>query len=166
MPIRTLDDKFRHELEDIYDAEHRFMEAQREMAKKASDSKLKSSFHDHIDETKQQIENLEQAFKALGMEAKRVKCDGAAGLVSEAEKTMKEAADDEAVLDCVIAAAATKAEHYEIASYRGLVIAVEQMGPQEIRQLLHQNLQQEEQTAQRIEDQTPRLLQKALDPNR
>ena len=161
MSIKTLDEKFVHELGDAYDAEQQFTGAMQQMVQQASDSKLKHVLETHINETQQQIKNLEQIFTLLGEQITQVKCDGAAGLVSEAQKSMKEAGDNPAILDCIIASAAAKGEHYEIASYRGLVMGAEQMGQPEVLHLLHQNLQQEEQTAQLIEDNVPKLLAKA-----
>ncbi len=164
MPIRTLNEKFVHELGDAYDAEHQFTEAMQQMLQQASDSKLKHLLETHIGETQHQIKNLQQIFSLLGEQTRQVRCDGAAGLVSEAQKSMQEAAGNPAILDCEIAAAAAKSEHYEIASYRGLVRGAEQMGQREVLHLLHQNLEQEEQTAQLIEDHVPKLLEKATQP--
>jgi cysteine synthase B len=41
MSISSLEEKFVHELGDIYDAEHRFLEAQQQMVKQASDDSLR-----------------------------------------------------------------------------------------------------------------------------
>lgn len=162
MAIKTLDEKFVHELGDIYDAEHRFLEAQQEMLQQASDAKLKTMIKEHIGQSEQQIKNLEQVYNLLGQPPKRIKCDAAVGLVSEGQKGMKEGADNPAIRDCLIAGAAGKVEHYEIASYRGLIAGAQQMGQNEVVTLLRQNLQQEEQTAQRVEQSTPQLLQSAM----
>jgi ferritin-like metal-binding protein YciE len=80
-------------------------------------------------------------------------------LVSEAQQVMQEA-QDENLRDCAINAAVIKVEHFEMGSYRGLVTAAQQMGQDEIVNLLQQNLQQEEQTAQIAEESAPELLQK------
>lgn len=165
MAIKNLNEKFIHELGDIYDAEHRFLEAQQEMLSQANNPTVKTLLQEHIGQTEQQIKNLEQAYSILGEKPKRVKCDAAAGLVSEGQKTMKEAANNPAILDCVIAGAAAKVEHYEVASYRGLIEGARIMGQDQILQLLQQNLQQEEQTAQRVEQSTPQLLQRAMSAN-
>ena len=162
MALKTLDDKFLHELGDIYDAENRFLDAQQKMMQEASDSKLKEMINEHVGQTKQQIENLEQAFKLLGQKPDREKCDAAAGLVSEGEKGMKEASDAPEIRDCLIASSASKVEHYEISSYRGLIEGAEMMGQKEIARLLQDNLKQEEQTAKKIEGSTKTLLQKAM----
>ncbi len=162
MAINTLDQKFLHDVGDIYDAEHRFLEGQQLMLKSATDPKLQMMLETHIRETKMQIENLEQVYSLLGESPKRITCDAAKGLVSEAEKGLTEAKSNPAVLDCCIASAAAKVEHYEIASYRGLITAAQLNGQNEVMALLAQNLQQEEQTAQKIEQSTPTLLQQAM----
>lgn len=165
MAIKNLNEKFIHELGDIYDAEHRFLEAQQQMLQQANNSTVKKLLEEHIEQTEQQIQNLEQAYSVLGEKPKRIKCDAAAGLVSEGQKTMKEAANNPAILDCVIAGAQAKVEHYEVASYRGLIEGARVMGQDEVLQLLEQNLQQEEQTAQRVEKSVPQLLKQAMSAN-
>jgi ferritin-like metal-binding protein YciE len=62
----------------------------------------------------------------------------------------------------VIISAAIKVEHFEIASYRGLITGAEQMGQQEVVNLLQQNLQEEEETARIAEQSAPDLIQKAM----
>ncbi len=62
----------------------------------------------------------------------------------------------------MIISAAIKVEHFEIASYRGLITAAQQMGQQEVVGLLQQNLQDEEETAQIAEQSAPDLIQKAM----
>jgi ferritin-like metal-binding protein YciE len=161
MSMKTLNDKFVHDLGDIYDAEHRFLEAQQQMHEMANARELKTMIKEHIAQTEQQIANLEQAYEMVGMKPKRVKCDAAAGLVIEGEKGMKEAKDNPAVLDVVIASAAAKVEHYEIASYRGLIAECQQMGQNDLCGIFEQNLAQEEQTAQKVESSMPMMLQKA-----
>ncbi|MCU0490102.1 MAG: DUF892 family protein [Chloroflexaceae bacterium] len=161
MPINTPDEKFAHALSDIYDAEHRFMDAQQMMLDQASDQSLKTMIQEHITETQGQIQNLEQVYSMLNMKPKRVKCMAAAGLVSEAQSTLEEAGN-ESIRDCIMADAQAKVEHYEIASYRSLVMGAEGMGQQQIVKLLKQNLKQEEQTAKKVESSAPELLQKAM----
>lgn len=161
MSIKSVQDKFLHELGDIYDAEQRFLKGQQTMLKQAKDPQLKTMIEQHITETEGQIENVKQAFTLLGQKPKAEPCDAAKGLVTEAEKALKEAEVDE-LRDCLIGGAAAKVEHYEIASYRGLITGARQMGQDQLVALLQKNLQQEEQTAQKIEQSAPQLLQKAM----
>jgi ferritin-like metal-binding protein YciE len=89
-----------------------------------------------------------------------VSCESAKGLVSDAQKAIQGAASSE-IRDALIGGGLSKVEHYEIASYRGLVTAAEQMSQQEVLRLLQENLQQEEQTAQKLEHLAAQLLQTA-----
>ncbi len=161
MPIQSIQEKFTHELGDIYDAEQQFLKGMQQMQQQATEPQLQQMLQQHITETEQQVKNLEQVFGQLGQQPQTEPCQAARGLLAEAQKTMKEAGTNE-IRDCLIAGAAAKNEHYEIASYRGLLVGAKQMGQQQIVQLLQQNLQQEEQTAQKIEQSAPQLLQKAM----
>jgi ferritin-like metal-binding protein YciE len=160
--INNLSDKFMHELGDIYDAEHQFLKGQQEMLQNASSPQLQQMIQQHIQQTQQQIKNLDQVFSILGQQPERVMCDGAKGIVSEGQKGMNETHGNNAVRDVAIAGAASRVEHYEIAVYRGLITAADLMGRQDIVSLLQQNLEQEESTAQLIEASTPQLLQVAM----
>ncbi len=162
MAINNLQDKFTHELGDIYDAEHQFLKGQEEMLQKATDPNLQKMIQTHIGQTRQHIKNLEQVFSVLGQSPQRVMCDGAKGLISEAQKLMQDTSGVKSILDTAIAGAAQKAEHYEISSYRDLIMGATLMGQQEIVSLLQQNLQQEESTAALLEQSAPALLQKAM----
>ncbi len=162
MAINTLEEKFAHSLGDIYDAEYRFLEAQQTLLESASSTTVKQMLKKHITETEQQIVNLTQVFEILGMKATRVACDGAKGIVSEGNKLVKETSEVPALVDLAIAGGCSKVEHYEIASYRGLVMGAEMMGQTEVVRLLSENLQQEENTATTIESNMPELLTKAM----
>ena len=161
MPITNLQEKFLHELADIYDAEHRFLEAQQQMLDEASAQELQGMIQQHIDQTQQQIEVLDQVYEQLGQQPERITCQVAQGLVAEGQEGMQEAQAGP-LRDTMIASAQLKVEHYEVASYRGLLTGARQMGQNEIASLLLQNLQQEEQTALLVEQSTPMLLQKAM----
>jgi ferritin-like metal-binding protein YciE len=161
MAITNLNEKFAHELRDIYDAEHQFLEGMQLMLQNASDAKLQNMITTHIGQTQQQIRNLEQVFSLLGQEARRETCAGAKGILTEGQKVMKETSQVPAIRDSCIAGAADKVEHYEIASYRGLIQGAQLMNQPEILRLLQENLRQEEQTSQLIEQSSPQLLARA-----
>ena len=160
MPITNLQEKLLTELADIYDAEHQFLEAQKQMLQQASDQQLKGMLQTHIDQTQQQIQNLEQIYYQVGQQPERQTCEAAQGLVAEGQKVQE--AQEGPIRDTFINGAQLKVEHYEVASYRELLTGAQQMGQNEIAGLLLQNLQQEEQTALLVEQSAPMLLQKAL----
>jgi ferritin-like metal-binding protein YciE len=151
---------FLHELSKTYDAELKFVEGQQKMAHEASDGKLESSIREHIEQTRLHSRNLENVFGKLGQESRRETNLVAEGLVDEARKGLQETQGD-ALRDCLINAAIIKVEHFEIGSYRGLLVGARNMGQNDIVDLLEQNLRQEEETAQVAEQSAPELLQKA-----
>ncbi len=57
------------------------------MAQEATDQNLRDSLRGHIDQTEQQIRNLEQVYGQLGQEPQRLTSEGAQGLVSEAQQS-------------------------------------------------------------------------------
>jgi ferritin-like metal-binding protein YciE len=160
MPISNTQELFLHELSEIYDAEHRFVEGQQEMAQNATDGKLESAIREHLEQTRLHARNLEEVFDKLGQEPRRETNEVAQGLVSEAQEGIQEAQGD-ALRDCVIDAAVIKVEHFEMGSYRALITGARLMGQTEIVDLLEQNLRQEEETAQIAEQSAQELLQKA-----
>jgi ferritin-like metal-binding protein YciE len=156
MPISSSEEKFNHELADMYDAEHRFLEAMGKMRQMASDPKLQTMLEEHMQQTEQQIANLEEIFSEIGKEPERQECMGAMGLVDEGSKMMEEAGSAE-IRDSIIAGAATKAEHYEIVGYADLIDGAEMMKKRKVVNLLTKNREQELTTARKLERISPRL---------
>ncbi len=149
MPISSPQEKFVHELADMYDAEHQFLEAMRKMSQMASDEKLKTMIEEHMAQTEDQITRLEQVFAEVGRRPERQECMGAKGLVQEASKTMEEAGTDE-LRDTIIAGGATKAEHYEMVGYADLIEGAELLKLRKAVKLLTENRKEEMQTARRL----------------
>ena len=161
MAINTLQEKLLGQLPLVYFSEQQFVEAQQKMIAQATDPMLKSGLEKHLQETKQQVSNLEQVFALLGQKPQAEQCPICMGLVKAAETGMKEAGTD-ALRDVAIGGSGVLVEHYEIAAYRGLVAQAQALGLTDVVQLLQQNLQQEEQTAQRLESAAPMMMQKAM----
>ena len=161
MPIANTQAFFLHELAEIYDAEHTIVFGLQAMEQGASDEKLRSAVQNHLEQTRGHIQKLEQVFNQLGQEPHRETNEIAQGAAKELQKGLGEAHQSAELVDCVIVSAAIKVEHFEIASYRALITSAQQMGQQEVVNLLQQNLQ-EEQTAQVAENRAKGLLQKAM----
>ncbi len=160
MPMASTQELFLRELTHIYDAEHRFLEGQQEMAQQATDQELEGALQEHIEQTRLHIRNLEEVFDRLGQQPQRATSNVAQGLVTEAQLSIQEAQND-ALRDCAINSAVIKVEHFEMGSYRVMLKGAQLMGHAEIAELLNQNLRQEEETAQTAEQSAPDLLQKA-----
>ena len=162
MPIANTQELFLHELTEIYDAEHRFLEGQQEMAQKATDEDLKSAISKHIVQTREHARNVERVFRYLGLEPWRESCEAAQGLVTEAQEAIAGAQTD-TLRDCAIVSSVAKVEHYEIGSYRTLVAGAHLMGQSEAERLLRNNMDQEEETARIAEGSSEKLLREAME---
>ena len=160
MPITNPREKFVHELADIYDAEHQFLEAMQNMRDNATDEKLKAMIEEHMAQTQEQITKVEQVFSSIGEQARRQPCSGARGIIDEGSKAMREAATDE-IRDQFIVGGATKAEHYEMVSYADLIEGAGMLKLKKAVTLLTENREQEVRTARKLERTAPRLAKAA-----
>jgi len=127
---------------DIYYAEKQILKALPKMAKAANNDELRGAFTGHMEETQAQIQRLEQVFEALGLPAKGKKCPAIDGILEEGKEIMEEFADD-AALDAGLVAAAQKVEHYEITTYGTLVAWANQLGQEDVADLLSETLEEE-----------------------
>ena len=116
----TLHDAFIDELRDAYDAEKQLTKALPKMAKAASSPELRTAFEEHLEETKGQIERLEQVFASLDEKVRGKHCEGIAGIIEEGKSVMEEDFDD-ATMDACLIAGGQRAEHYEMAAYGTLI---------------------------------------------
>jgi hypothetical protein len=168
--ITSLQQKFIYEINTMYDAENRFLEAQQMMWQCCQNSKLKAVIEPHIPETEQHIENLKQILTIFGEQPQRITCDIAAGLISECQKFTLLSADNSKIVDLGLAEWHCKIEQLEITCYRTLIKVAESLrgevmlGQNQVVQLLEQNLRQEEQTAQKLEQLMMQLVQEAKQP--
>src|SRR5437588_314769 len=90
MPITTAKQLFVHELEDVYDAEKRILNALPKLAGEATDAKFRNELEHHQQETRTQIQNLEQVFEMLGHRPQTTTCHGAQGLIQEHDHFVQE----------------------------------------------------------------------------
>ncbi|WP_322974946.1 ferritin-like domain-containing protein [Pedobacter sp. GR22-10] len=137
---------FVDELKDIYWAEKHLVKALPKMKKAATSEELIAAFEKHTEETQQHIQTLEQVFELLGEKAVAKKCDAMAGLLEEAEGIISDTDQGTMVRDAGLILAAQKVEHYEIATYGTLKVFAENMGHQDVADLLDQTLENEKAT--------------------
>jgi len=142
MTVKTLQDLFVGELRDIYHAEKQLVKALPKMARSATHPELKEAFTAHLEETRGQVERLDQVFEKLDLAKRAKKCEAMEGLLEEARETMEEIEDD-SVLDVGMIINAQKVEHYEIAGYGSLAAIAKQLGHADIAKLLTETLQEE-----------------------
>jgi ferritin-like metal-binding protein YciE len=149
MAIRTAQDLFLNELRDIYHAEKQILRALPKMAKQASHPELKQAMEQHVEETRGQVERIEQVFEMLDVGKRAKRCEAMEGLLEEARAHMEEI-EDKSILDPAMIICQQKVEHYEIAGYGSLVALAKQLGQNEAAQLLAQTLEEEKATDQKL----------------
>ena len=91
------------------------MKALPKMAKAARSDQLRELFEQHLIETEEQVERLNECLQMLGDTARAKPCKGMMGLVEEGEEVMEEGKEKEdAPADLALIGAAQRVEHYEI----------------------------------------------------
>jgi ferritin-like metal-binding protein YciE len=147
--IKTMNDLFVHQLQDIYYAEQQLVKALPKMAGKTSDEQLKQGFQTHLDETKEHVKRLEQVFQMIGSQVKAVDCPAIDGIIEEADEVAGDVAD-KAVLDAALINAAQAAEHYEIVRYGSLIAWARQLGRSDCASILQKTLDEEKMTDKKL----------------
>ncbi len=142
MKLATLDQLLVDQLKDLYSAETQLTKALPKMAKQASNDALKQALQNHLEETRGQVERLQQIAEHLDAKLTGKKCKAMEGLIEEGAEVL-EAEGDEAMIDLAIIAAAQRVEHYEIASYGSAREMAQQLGHEEITTLLQETLNEE-----------------------
>ena len=140
--IKTMDDLFVHQLQDIYYAEKQLVKALPKMADKATDQQLKQAFLGHLEETRTHVQRLEQVFQMHGAKVKAVDCPAIDGIIEEADEVTGEVAG-KSVLDAALINAAQAAEHYEITRYGSLIAWAKQLGRNDCASILQKTLDEE-----------------------
>ena len=149
MAIDNLEKLFEHELKDIYFAENELLNVLDELAQQTENEEIAQAFRDHREETEGHVERVEKVFDMISEPPKEEKCEGIEGLVKEHESLMKED-PDQAVLDVANLVAGQKTEHYEIAAYGNLAVLADRLGMDEAGDILHENLEEEEETLSKL----------------
>jgi ferritin-like metal-binding protein YciE len=155
-------DLFLHELQDIYFAEKQITKKLPAMIDEATDDELSTGFEKHLEETRQQVTNLEQVFESLGEEAKGERCPGIEGIAEEHDVFMKQESPSPEICDMFLTGAAARVEHYEIAAYEGLITMAKSLGETEAAGLLEENLRQEKQALETVEGVGKRMAKEVM----
>jgi ferritin-like metal-binding protein YciE len=136
---------FIDQLQDILWAEKKMVKTLEKMKDSATTIRLKESFNDHLKETQQHVERLNDVFALINETVDEKKCKAMAGIVDEGEDIIDETDKGSAQRDVGLIFAAQKAEHYEIATYGGLATLARTLGYNQVAELLDKTLLEEKQ---------------------
>jgi ferritin-like metal-binding protein YciE len=137
---------FLDQLKDIYYAEQQLVKALPEMQKAATTEELEDAFGNHLKQTERHVKRLEKVFQAINKTPEGKKCEAMEGLLKEARTIIGETKEGSMTRDAALIIAAQKVEHYEIASYGGLVQLAITMGLHRAAEVLEKTLNEEEET--------------------
>tara|TARA_R110002012_G_scaffold11867_2_gene53113 strand:+ start:509 stop:991 length:483 start_codon:yes stop_codon:yes gene_type:complete len=140
--MKNLNELFEHQLKDLYSAEDQLTNALPKMVKNAKDAKLKKAFEDHLEETKEHKQRLEEICDELGIDPGGETCKAMKGLIKEAEDFLDEVKDDD-VKNAGMIAEAQRVEHYEISGYGTAVRYAKELGHDDIAKKLQKTLDEE-----------------------
>jgi ferritin-like metal-binding protein YciE len=150
---------FLHELGDVLYAERTLVKTLPKLQEEASDEELAVGFEEHLEQTRQHVKNVEQAFEKLSEKPNAEKCPGIDGIKKEHDDFIAKESPSQDVLDSFLTGAGARTEHYEIAAYEGLVTMAEAMGETEVAELLTENLEQEKEALEKLKMIGKRLAQ-------
>ena len=131
-------------IRDLYWAENHLVKALPKMAKASSSTALQDAILNHLEETKIHVQRLEQVFELLGKSPQAKKCDAMEGLTKEGEGVIETTDSGTPARNLGIVMASQKVEHYEIASYTGMIKLANKLGLADIAGILSETLTEEE----------------------
>lgn len=134
---------FVDQLKDIYWAEKKLVKTLPKLREAATGQPLRDAFGAHYIETEKHVQRIEQVFGMIGEERDTTKCAAMAGIVDEGEDIIDETDEGTAQRDVGLIFAGQKAEHYEIATYGGLMSLAITLGYNDAAELLRQTLEEE-----------------------
>jgi len=129
--LQSTDSKLREffveQLKDIYWAEQKLVKTLPKLEDAATTPQLKEAFVNHLHQTEEHVSRLEQIF----------------GMVNEGEHIIDETEEGTSQRDVGLIFAGQKAEHYEIATYGGLISLAKTLGLDGAVNMLHLTLAEE-----------------------
>ena len=115
---------------------------------------LKARIAQHLEESRQQQAKVARALEELGESPSTLK-DTVMGLVQNVQMAVHSAASDEVLKNSFTGYAF---EHFEIASYRALMVMARMAGEPRVEQVAQQILRQEEEMAGWLEQHLPEIV--------
>ena len=143
---------FIDQCKDMYYAEQELLKAMPEMKNAATTEELEDAIDEHMKQTQRHVKRLEKVFHMIGQKPEGKRCEAMDGLIKELKTILRETEENTMTRDAALIIAAQKIEHYEIASYGGLVALAVTMGMERAVDILDKTLAEEEMNDQMLTD--------------
>lgn len=149
--MTDLHELFIHKLAQQYYIEQELVETLDEMARNTTNDRLSQGFADHRDETRTQIQRLEDVFAALDRPAEARRSPLFEGL-EEDRRELEDEIDDDELLNMVYLNAGMMTERIEMTAYEGLTTIAEQLElGNDVQTPLESNYDEEKSTFRQLE---------------
>jgi ferritin-like metal-binding protein YciE len=143
---------FLDQVKDMYYAEQELLKALPEIKSVATTEELEDAIDEHHQQTRRHVKRLEKIFHMIGQKPEGKRCEAMDGLIKECKTIIRETEDSTMTRDAALIIACQKIEHYEIASYGGLIALALTMGLEKAADILDKTLAEEEMTDQMLTD--------------
>jgi ferritin-like metal-binding protein YciE len=142
MSVETMQELLIDELKDLYSAEKQIVRALPKLAKAVSSPELQQALLDHLEETKGQVQRLEQIGGLVGKKLTGKTCVGMKGVLDEGSEVLDDT-EKGLVRDAALISASQRVEHYEMAGYGSAREFAKTLGLSEVASLLEETLAEE-----------------------
>lgn len=142
MSVETMQELLIDELKDLYSAEKQIVRALPKLAKAASSTQLRDAILTHLEETKGQVERLNQISEIVGKKLTGKTCVGMKGVLAEGSEVLEDVGKGP-VRDAALISAAQRVEHYEMAGYGSARAFAQLLKLTDVANLLDQTLAEE-----------------------
>ncbi len=143
-------------LNDAYGMENALVEVLENHAKDAEGHpQVQNRIQEHIETTRRHADRVEECIQRLGGDTSSLKA-GTAKVFGTLQGMSTGAAEDELVKNAISDYAS---EQFEVASYRALIAAAEELGDGETVRACQENLREDEEMARWLEEQLPTVAE-------
>ncbi|MHB1161988.1 MAG: YciE/YciF ferroxidase family protein [Chloroflexota bacterium] len=150
MPLQNPRDLFVYELSSAHSMEQSLLKQLPQMEQACQNPQVKQLISNHITDTQRQSSRVEECFRMMGVQPMNVTCHAIDCMQQDFQSFMQQSPSQENI-DMFCLGATAKTEHYEIATYTGLVEKARLMGETQVVSVLEDNLHEEQRTAQAVE---------------
>jgi ferritin-like metal-binding protein YciE len=163
MSIHTIRDLFLHQLGAAYDVEQQVVGFVDQVEMEALSTDFRDRMRRHRTETLRQIDNLERCFELTGAAPPHVECALVRGM-REDRQQFAAAGPSGTALEVFNLHSIDRLAHYKEAMYRLLAELARNVGQDDVRRLLEQNLGDEAALCEWVAEHRDRLLAEAAAP--
>jgi ferritin-like metal-binding protein YciE len=142
MSVENFQELLIDELKDLYSAEKQIVRTLPKLAKATTSSELKEALMSHLEETKGQVERLDEIAQILGKKLTGKNCVGMQGVLEEGSEILEDT-EKGVIRDAALIAASQRVEHYEMAGYGAARDFAKLLGLSDVASLLEETLEEE-----------------------